>query len=482
MKAVYTVIALTLVLASVAFSQTYTWQHMGLFPPSQGVAGDTIFPSAVHGIAVDPDGKVWVQNYYVLPADSMLIPNYCADKDTTVLDSVWAQYVKVRMIHVYNPNGTEVSFSPIKIISSPGGKVDTVGGYSVYVKGRLVWHPSKSANPGCGLRRGPDGNIVATAYNYVYRINYKTGQGMMRFTTPTNAAHTAAGVDAEGNIFINRVITGGYPLYVFDSTGTFLQNARDTLVGYSRATEVSHDANDVYFAAYDQNYVLRYHNTSMSGILGPWDRADTLLKGFACESFTWNYATGKLWLSSGSYLNFPNKFIGVTTNYDTSAWYEFNATTSTLTGEKIDCVYAGANATAWANERPRAIGFSPGGDTAYVGVFGGNNLVGMRRYKRVLTSVEQVENGIPNGYALSQNFPNPFNPSTEIQFTLTAGGYTTLKVYDLLGKEITTLVSENLNPGTYKSKFDASRLASGTYIYSLMSNGVRLNNKMLLMK
>ena len=103
--------------------------------------------------------------------------------------------------------------------------------------------------------------------------------------------------------------------------------------------------------------------------------------------------------------------------------------------------------------------------------------------KRTLTSsVDPIDDGIPSGYTLSQNYPNPFNPSTEIQFTLTSGGYTTLKVYDMLGKEVATLVNENLNPGTYKTKFDASRLASGTYVYTLTSNGTRLNNKMLLMK
>jgi hypothetical protein len=65
---------------------------------------------------------------------------------------------------------------------------------------------------------------------------------------------------------------------------------------------------------------------------------------------------------------------------------------------------------------------------------------------------------------------------------LTTAGYTTLKVYDLLGKEVASLISENLTAGTYKTKFDASHLASGTYVYTLTSNGVRLNNKMLLMK
>ena len=59
---------------------------------------------------------------------------------------------------------------------------------------------------------------------------------------------------------------------------------------------------------------------------------------------------------------------------------------------------------------------------------------------------------------------------------------TTLKVYDMLGQEVATLVNEQLNAGTFKSKFDASRLSSGTYVYVLTSNGSRLVNKMMLLK
>jgi len=103
-------------------------------------------------------------------------------------------------------------------------------------------------------------------------------------------------------------------------------------------------------------------------------------------------------------------------------------------------------------------------------------------FRRVVTSVEQVESGIPSGYTLSQNFPNPFNPSTEIHFTVAKGGITTLIVYDMLGREVATLVNENLAPGTYKSKFDASKLSSGSYIYTLTSGNFRMSQKMLLLK
>lgn len=88
----------------------------------------------------------------------------------------------------------------------------------------------------------------------------------------------------------------------------------------------------------------------------------------------------------------------------------------------------------------------------------------------------------PTEYTLSQNFPNPFNPVTTIRFGLPVDGQTTLRVYDLLGREVAELVNETLAAGVHHARFDASRLPSGTYIFALTSGGVRLSNKMILLK
>ncbi len=85
-------------------------------------------------------------------------------------------------------------------------------------------------------------------------------------------------------------------------------------------------------------------------------------------------------------------------------------------------------------------------------------------------------------YSLSQNFPNPFNPSTTINYQIPQTGFVTLKIYDILGKEVTTLVNEQKNQGRYSINFDASRLASGVYIYQLRVNVYVSSKKMLLLK
>ncbi|HET9130417.1 MAG TPA: T9SS type A sorting domain-containing protein, partial [Terriglobia bacterium] len=96
----------------------------------------------------------------------------------------------------------------------------------------------------------------------------------------------------------------------------------------------------------------------------------------------------------------------------------------------------------------------------------------------------QVDVGFaPRAFSLSQNYPNPFNPTTTIEFTLPADGRVTLKVYDILGREVATLLDETRKAGQYQQVvFDASRYASGVYFAVLQSAGKRLLKKMLLIK
>jgi hypothetical protein len=87
-----------------------------------------------------------------------------------------------------------------------------------------------------------------------------------------------------------------------------------------------------------------------------------------------------------------------------------------------------------------------------------------------------------NSYSLEQNYPNPFNPGTTINFSIKEEGLVILKVYDVLGKEIKTLVNENKPEGIYKVFFDASQLPSGMYFYSIKANKYSETKKMLLAK
>jgi hypothetical protein len=100
-----------------------------------------------------------------------------------------------------------------------------------------------------------------------------------------------------------------------------------------------------------------------------------------------------------------------------------------------------------------------------------------------LTGIEGGGDGpLPREYALSQNYPNPFNPATTISYDLRSAGRVTLRVYDVLGREVATLVDGYQGAGTYTRTFDASRLSSGVYFYRLQSGSFVNTKKMVLAK
>ena len=98
------------------------------------------------------------------------------------------------------------------------------------------------------------------------------------------------------------------------------------------------------------------------------------------------------------------------------------------------------------------------------------------------SNVVEVEVYYPSVFNLDQNFPNPFNPSTTIKYTLPVNGYTELKVYDLMGNTISTLVSETKLAGSYEIVFDASHIPSGVYFYTLTLGELKSTKKLMLIK
>ena len=99
----------------------------------------------------------------------------------------------------------------------------------------------------------------------------------------------------------------------------------------------------------------------------------------------------------------------------------------------------------------------------------------------IITNVENTRN-VPKIFALYQNYPNPFNPSTQIKYSIPEYGYTSLKVYNLLGEEVATLFEGYQQAGNYSVSFNATGLASGIYLYRFMSNSFVKTKKLILLK
>jgi hypothetical protein len=128
-------------------------------------------------------------------------------------------------------------------------------------------------------------------------------------------------------------------------------------------------------------------------------------------------------------------------------------------------------------------GHGPQGDVIRI-----YNYVRLVRNADIKTSVDKTtDSNMPNDFVLNQNYPNPFNPTTTIQFSIPVETtrrvvFTTLNIYDILGKKVATLVNEEKSPGNYEVSFDASRLPSGVYFYRLTTPNYSLTKKMICLK
>ncbi|MCY7363045.1 MAG: T9SS type A sorting domain-containing protein, partial [Ignavibacteria bacterium] len=119
---------------------------------------------------------------------------------------------------------------------------------------------------------------------------------------------------------------------------------------------------------------------------------------------------------------------------------------------------------------------------------GGTNQEAFTSIVSTPVSISSLTNNIPDKFFLEQNYPNPFNPTTNLEFRISYLGFVSLKVYDVLGNEVATLVNERKNAGSYKVEFDGSGFSSGTYFYRIQATNVATGEsivetkKMLLIK
>ena len=143
------------------------------------------------------------------------------------------------------------------------------------------------------------------------------------------------------------------------------------------------------------------------------------------------------------------------------------------------------NKNSWTNEGK---GLAKGSiNSIYVNdstIFVGTEMTGLWSIPvpEVTAIRKTINSTFPSSYKLEQNYPNPFNPTTIIRYSLPKDGLVTLKVYDILGREVKTLVDEYKPAGSHDIIFNASNLASGVYIYQLRSGNFTASKKLLLMK
>ena len=133
---------------------------------------------------------------------------------------------------------------------------------------------------------------------------------------------------------------------------------------------------------------------------------------------------------------------------------------------------------------PCVTGYMYNGVTAGAGVIYAGNGPSNIWYNGsdVISEANTISTNIPDNYTLSQNYPNPFNPVTKINFEIKKNNFVTLKVYDIVGKEVEVLVNKNINAGKYEVTFNGARLSSGVYFYKLTAGEFSDVKRMILIK
>ena len=432
MKKFFLLLILIFLAANLGFSQVWTFQEdfvdMG-YPP--------------HGVVVTPDGRIWVTFY----AQTDTLP----DGVTTASG-----------VYVFNSDGTPAPFSPILTVDyNSGANTDT-----------LIYN-----NRGISLDN--DGNVM-TCSGYLYRINYQTGQGMDRYAYLDDWwSHTEAAADANNYIYLGRV-SGGQPVHILDQDFDLYATIPDTLFPTQRSLLVSSDGNELYSGAIyaGVNGVRNWHSD-----FGP-DGIYTLVDTFGTVFDDTGAVVHNMWAQCLDWDNNGLMWVGTYWDVGTAdftGWYALDPTQNWGIVDTVGHnVYPTPAAGLGGYHAPRNAAWTADGLTMYTADFDGNLV---KRWTNaspavpgspiIMTGPTSVEVDIEKGivlvdFKLDQNYPNPFNPSTKIPFDIKKKFNVKLVVFDMLGRQVATLVDDELAPNHYEFSFDGTNFSSGTYFYQLI--------------
>ena len=424
------------------------WSHEGVFPP------DSSHTNSAQGVAVDGEGKVWIQAYY--PYQGWETP----DGD---------ELARVHVIYVYNPDGSE-AFDPIYTFGE-----DTLLGLT----------------GGTGLSRDNDGNILASYHNnnegsFILQLDQEDGSLIQYFDIPPDRgddgfhAPLAPIVTEDNHMIVGYVFSRDQSIQVYDlEDGEMIYELSNDHIGLSRALAANSDGTKIYYVPFADagDRIMVYEGDYQASFGGDYTVSDSaLVSGVTPGAAALQPGTGHLWFAAdgGAAPGTPEG-----SAYSAYTLYGIDVNTKTI----IDSVQVETTGTPADDFIIRTMAFSEDGTELYVGNFNqGPPSIQKFTFSGDLPTSSETEPTIADGYELSQNYPNPFNPTTQISFTLADAGLATLRVYDVLGRQVATLVDENLSAGTHRAQFDAVNLTSGMYIYKLQANGVELTNKMMLVK
>lgn len=310
-----------------------------------------------------------------------------------------------------------------------------------------------------------------------------TEQGVYKYNGSTWVLTSLSGKDVHSIVSYNGSIyaaTWGFGIYKSTNGGTTWTQINNGLGAFLAVQSLTVTSNGNVFAGTAGGGIFKCTDglnwtKITSGYEVIWSLAST-----SSAIFAGTYGDG-LYRSLDGGMSFTKTSLNITFVYSISVDLSGKIYVSSLTNG----VYVSSdNGTTWSSLGMGGFGVSammvnPNSSDIYVGTKEGKVFV--ISSSNGTTDVED-NSVIPNEYKLAQNYPNPFNPSTTIQFVVPEAGMYSLKVYNVLGEEVADLINNQLASGQHKVNFDASKLASGMYIYKLSGNNVNISKKMILMK
>ncbi|MCK9281147.1 MAG: T9SS type A sorting domain-containing protein [Melioribacteraceae bacterium] len=210
--------------------------------------------------------------------------------------------------------------------------------------------------------------------------------------------------------------------------------------------------NHIYTIAFDQNNtwigtpsgLVKFDGTSMT----TYNKDNSNIADNSVLALAIDF-NGTLWIGGNFGL----------TKFDGSNWITFNTSNSGLPNNSINSITIDASGNKWISTGTGLAVFKEGG----------------------IVSVEEIEPSFTIDYSLNQNYPNPFNPTTKINFSIPISEFVTIKIYDILGREVTTLINEFRNAGNHQIDFNGNGLTSGVYFYKISSGNYSETKKMILL-
>ncbi len=275
---------------------------------------------------------------------------------------------------------------------------------------------------------------------FVHKIDSTKLNQIFFSSTLTNTKNAAR---FEDNLFILDYSSGLYKYKILD----------DTLAHIWKTTPYS--PNKLLYS--DQNYVFYFEGTQLRNV----DTESNSFRSLGNIYFSDSIVPLKIILNGNSYYLFSqtsNDQLIVTNFYINNEQFEINFQETLNIPIFFDAIISNGNIILYANNK--------------IYWFSGDGI----------TDIQSSTTNIPNDYKLFQNYPNPFNASTQINYSVPIQAKINIKIYDILGNEISTLINEVKNPGEYNVVFDMKNLSSGVYLYKLETEKIQIVKKLVLLK